>query len=350
LIRNVTKSGSIPPDPEVIANKFGLEDIQPLLGDASSRRYFRGSKEGKSVIVMLYPDASEENIADLKAFLDISDMLAGRGIKVAKSYEVDEFGTCALLEYLGVESFGACIRDASESPETLYKLATQVLIRMKGINEASSLPDYKQTSIYANRRQLIDYYMAYKQGKHSGESCVNEFHKIWDKIEQSLPSCPQSFVHGDYHLENLIYAKNEEGMRQCAVIDHQDAFYGPQPYDLVNLLEDARIDVSQSVRSSMIRLYTQGMSKEEKETFMVWYTVLAAQFHGRVIGLFIKFAAEQGRDSYLVHIPRLQVYINESLKDPILTPLKEWFDKVKLDFHSITDLDGEHIRAAFRKI
>ncbi|MCK5384779.1 MAG: phosphotransferase [Alphaproteobacteria bacterium] len=345
----MTMPDSIISDPQAIADKFGLKHIQPLQGDASPRRYFRGQKHGKSVIAMFYPDANHESRAELKNFLKISDILARQGIKVAECYEMDKQGICALLEDLGTLSFGDCLREGSELPENMYKLAIQALIQMRKISETGTLPTYKQTGIYANRRQMIDYYMTLKKGIPPGEPYVNEFHALWEKIEKDLPPCPQGFIHGDYHLENLVYAKNEQGARQCAVIDHQDAFYGPLPYDLVNLLEDARIDVPPDIRSSMIEMYTQGMSKDEKDAFMVWYTVLAAQFHGRVIGLFIKFAAEQNRDSYLTHIPRLQNYLTESLKAPVLAPLKQWFDKVKLDFQPITPLDGEQIRAALKQ-
>jgi len=344
----VTKSGSRPPSSQDIADMFKLSDVKPLPGDASMRSYFRGDKNGKSFIVMAYPDSSKESRANLKASIDKSEMMSGAGIKVAKCYEVNEHSTCALLEDLGKRSFGDCLREASELPETIYKMATQALIQMRDIEEMQALPPYKDTHIYANRRQLIDYYMAYKLGKRPSETYVDEFHALWDQIESSLPPCPQGFVHGDYHLENLINYSGEEGLRRCAVIDNQDAFYGPLPYDLVNLLEDARTDVPHNIRSNMIHLYTQNMSKKEKETFLTWYTILAMQFHGRVIGLSIKFAAEQNKDSYLIHVPRLQKYIVESLNNPILKPLKLWFEKVRLDFHTVTPLDGDHVRATLK--
>ncbi len=344
----MTKAGFMPPNSQVIADRFGLDDVKPLLGDASRRTYFRGNKGGQSFVVMAYPDASEENCANLKASIDKSDMLDQQGIKVAKCYEVDEHNACALLEDLGESSFGACLRDASESSMNLYTMATRVLIKMRGIKETDALPSYKQTHIYANRRQIIDYYMAYKLGKRLSEPHINEFHAIWNQIETSLPPCPHGFVHGDYHLENLMLVKGKQSLSQGTVIDNQDAFYGPLPYDLVNLLEDARTDVPHNIRSEMIQLYTQDMGVEEKEIFMTWYTVLATQFHGRVIGLFIKFAAEKNQDSYLMHIPRLQKYISNSLENPVLEPLKAWFEKVSLDFYSAIPIDGDHVRAVFK--
>ncbi len=342
------KTAPLPSDLRIIANKFNLDNVSRLSGDASDRGYFRGHKNDKSFIVMFYPNANNKTCAELDNFLKNNRILNDQGIKVAKCYEVDKKYTCALLEDLGDLSFGACLRNKKETPIDLYTIATQILIKMRNIRETSSLPLYKQTHLYANRRQLIDYYMFYKSGKRPNKELVNDFHRVWNQIESTLPECPQGFVHGDYHLENIMLIKDRQGNRQGAVIDHQDAFYGPLPYDLVNLLEDARINVPVNIRNKMMQIYTKDMSEEEKEVFMAWYRVLAAQFHGRVIGLFIKFAAEQNKDSYLAHIPRLQKYIIESLKDPILAPLKTWFIKVGLDFYPITPLDGDRVRSVIK--
>ena len=74
---------------------------------------------------------------------------------------------------------------------------------------------------------------------------------------------------------------------------------------------------------------------------------MGTQFHCRVLGLFIMLAAEQGRDEYLIHIPRLQNYVLEALDHPVLSPFKDWCMKEELDFRVIKDLNGEAIRTFF---
>ena len=69
-----------------------------------------------------------------------------------------------------------------------------------------------------------------------------------------------------------------------------------------------------------------------KKVFENWYTLMSMHFHCRVIGLFIKFARENGGTQFLAHIPRLQGYITENLKNPILSPLKEWLDRYQIKF------------------
>jgi aminoglycoside/choline kinase family phosphotransferase len=68
------------------------------------------------------------------------------------------------------------------------------------------------------------------------------------------------------------------------------------------------------------------------ELELAWFRILATQFHCRVIGQFIKFAVQNNNTRYLQYIPRLENYIHQALKDPLLQPLKAFFDNLNLDF------------------
>ncbi len=315
-----------------------LGKLEPLARDVSPRQYFRGVKEGRSFILMTYPDVTPEHRAELLEFIRIGEWLSNNGIKTPKLYDLDKENCKAIFEDLGKISFGKYLQENPSSRKELYILATDILKKLSTIGAPDNLPLYKDSKIHENRRQLIDYYATFL-GKNAD---MQGYIDVWQKIESTLPPCKQGFVHGDYHLENLMYV---DGI--CALIDYQDALYGPLPYDLVNLLEDARIDVPKDLRAAMIDRYCKDMSASDKDIFLKWYRVLGTQFHCRVLGLFIKLAAEQGRDSYLIHIPRLQNYINYALQDPILSPLKAYFEKEKLDFTPIKDLNGQRIREIF---
>ncbi len=336
-------------DINALMREIGVENLTPLPRDVSPREYFRGRKAGQDFVLMLYPEHSPENIKELKDFIRIGNWLQDRGIKSAQDIETNEEKCFALFEDLGEVSFGKALKQNQAPAEELYRLASDVLCVFRDANPLN-LPDYYDGKVHANRRQLLDYYAAFRQGKKVSEEKIQEFFTVWDSIEKSLPPCPKGFVHGDYHLENLIYRPDDAGTKQCGLIDYQDALYGPLPYDLLNLLEDARATVPEDIKKATIDKYCAPMNSEQKQMFMQWYRVLCAQFHGRVLGLFIKLAAEQNRDSYLIHIPRLQNYIAESLKDPILAPLKSWFDKEGLDFTPIKDLHGDEIRRVFQNI
>lgn len=317
--------------------KSRITDLVAIPGDVSPREYYRGKMNGQSVILMQYPNVNNQTREELENFIKIADWLKNQKVKAPEILQHSKSECAAIIEDLGASSFGSL---RATNPQHFYSLATETLVKLKNASPPKLKP-YKETGIYTRRRQLIDYFAAYQLGKRLN---AEEFLNVWAQIESSLPQCPQGFVHGDYHLENMIYTANQE----CALIDFQDAFIGPLPYDLLNLLEDARVDVPQDIRNAMISKYCKDI--DNKDTFMNWYHVLSAQFHGRVLGLFIMLAAEQGRDKYLIHIPRLQNYMYENLKNPVLKPLKDWFDKQGLDFKKPLDLDGNHTRTTFENL
>jgi len=327
---------------------LGIISLELLARDVSPREYYRGKDQsGRSVIVMRYPDFDQKARAELQGFIRIRDWLAAKGLKVPALYWLYEDLGCAVFEDLGSTSFGQALCDGYD-PEVLYTLACDVLIRLREAGPMEGLPEYTQSGIYAKRRLMVDYYLPLVRGRASGDSLAQDYLAVWDEIQASLSPCPQGFLHADYHLENIMLVEGEEGVKRCGLIDFQDALTGPLPYDLVNLLEGARVDVSDDLRTKIIDRYCVDMSLDERAMFLSWYRVLAAQFHGRVIGLFVMLAVEQRRDEYLIHISRLQNYIQKSLDDPVLAPLKRWFAKEGVDFAPINDLNGERVREVFR--
>src|SRR5690606_39152237 len=116
------------------------------------------------------------------------------------------------------------------------------------------------------------------------------------------------------------------------ILDFQGAMAGPMPYDLANLLEDARVDVPGDLRAAMLARYCADMSVQEEQDFRVWYRVLATQFHCRVAGQFIRLSVRDGKERYRAYIPRVAGYIRAGLRDPVLKPLKDWFDGQGIDF------------------
>lgn len=333
-----------------LAKEIGVDTLDALPRDVSPREYYRGHKDGCDFILMRYPEISDANKQELSEFIRIGQWLSSQGIKTADLYETNLEKCYALFQDLGQESFGERLNNTSDQAQSLYKNATEVL-KILGTSDAlDKLPNFTDSRIRENRKQFVDYYMTLLLLKSQDDAVTQRFLSVWDKIESSLPPCPQGFVHGDFHLENIMYQDPAGGGNKCALIDFQDALIGPLPYDLLNLLEDARIDVSAEIKTEMQNLYCAEMNAQEKEVFMQWYRVLATQFHCRVIGLFIMLAADQERDSYLIHIPRLQKYILNALNEPVLAPLKQWFEEEGVDFDLVKDLDGNQIRNAFENL
>ena len=151
---------------------------------------------------------------------------------------------------------------------------------------------------------------------------VATYNDLWVSFEEKLPPCPQTLLHGDYHLHNLMWLPQREGIKRAGLIDLGTAMWGPVPYDLVNLLEDVRRDVPEEIKSEMRTFYCQHMLPDELDDFDLWYDVLTFQFHSRVIGQIVKL----DRDDLKQHLPRLRQYIKTHLEKDIFAPFKTWLN------------------------
>lgn len=321
--------------------------------DCAFRRYFRlQAQNGASAILMeAVPDGSAfvtpgHNMGD---FVRISNYLRTLGLMAPEVYQKDVQEGYLLLEDFGSTSFKLALNSGVDRQE-LYGLATDVLKFMRLNAKAGdiTLPRYYDSHVHTGRRRLVDWFVAAQKGALNPDGMVEEYLAVWDAIEKSLPPVPEGFLHIDYHFENLMWMPQRQGLARCGILDFQGAMTGPVPYDLANLLEDARVDVPPELRRDMLNRFCEGMTSTEEETFRSWYRVLATQFHCRVIGQFIRLAVRDGKDRYIQHMPRVAGYIADALHDPVLAPLQAWFSKNDIRFDSVPVVDPAKVAQFIR--
>lgn len=321
--------------------------------DSAFRRYFRlKAADGRSAILMeAVPDGSAYVTPghNMKDFIRISKYMRGLGLSAPDIFEADIEEGYLLLDDFGSNSFKMAL-DAGVNREELYGLATDVLkfLRENAKADDIELPRYYDSHVHTGRRRLVDWFMPAQKGALNQDGVVEEYLGVWDSIEQSLPPVPQGFLHIDYHFENLMWMPERKGFERSGILDFQGAMTGPVPYDLANLLEDARVDVPKDLRDAMLDRFCAGMSAEEETNFRNWYRVLATQFHCRVLGQFIRLAVRDGKPRYMQYLPRVAGYIAEGLKDPVLAPLKSWFDTQRVTFENLPAYDPEKIKHFIR--
>lgn len=216
----------------------------------------------------------------------------------------------------------------------LYLLATATLKHIYKKTEfiAIDLPDYFTSHIHKGHQRVVDWYMPAVRYKKNADETVQEYLKIWQHIEKKLPQPKRRLLHGDFHPGNLMWLPERQGVKQAGILDFQQAMMGPAPYDLVNLLEDARREVPTELRRECLATYVEGMPADEIESFLAWYPVLAAQFHFRVIGQAIRLAIRDKKTRLLSIIPVLRRHIIRDLSNPTLKPLRDWFLLQGVDF------------------
>lgn len=322
--------------------------------DSAFRRYFRLCRGNGARVILMESVPDGNAIATpghrLQDFVRIGAYLRGIGLCAPEIFAADEAQGYLLLQDFGDRSFKGAM-EAGVSRTDLYALATDVLAHMRRMADitAIDLPSYEHSHVHTGRRRVVDWYMPAIAGRRNEDGLAEDYLRVWDAIEEGLPPCPRGFLHIDYHFENLMWRDGQDGLARCGILDFQGAMAGPQPYDLANLLEDARVDVPADLRAAMLERYCADMDAAERTAFMAWYRVLATQFHCRVMGQFIRLLVRDGKDRYVGYLPRVAGYVREGLKDPVLAPLRDWFDARGVDFTRTDIGDADAVRGVVRE-
>jgi aminoglycoside/choline kinase family phosphotransferase len=90
-----------------------------------------------------------------------------------------------------------------------------------------------------------------------------------------------------------------------ALVDIQDARWGPDTYDVASLLRDAYVDLSETDVDILFELYRNRLTEPpHRGEFRARFDVVAAQRMIKALGTFGYQVAILGRDRYRSAIPR----------------------------------------------
>jgi aminoglycoside/choline kinase family phosphotransferase len=142
-------------------------------------------------------------------------------------------------------------------------------------------------------------------------------------------SAAKTWVMRDFHSPNLIWLGERAEHARVGIIDFQDAVLGPAAYDLVSLLQDARIDVAEPLELALLTRYIKARRASDDSfdpaAFAELYAIMSAQRNTRLLGTFARLNRRDGKPQYLRHQPRIWTYLSRSLAHPALAPAREWY-------------------------
>ena len=291
--------------------------------DASFRRYFRIHEQAQSYILMDAPPDREK----IEPFIQIAKHLLSLELRAPIILRKDIGNGFLLLEDFGDKTFTKLLlQDVDET--ALYNLAVDTLITLHKNPEAANInaPDYSPDLLINEALLLCDWYYPQHCRSQIDNSARDNYTKCWQSILDSLPSIQNTLVLRDYHVDNLIQLKDG----QCGLLDFQDAVIGSAAYDLVSLLEDARRDVNTDLTANLLGRYFRQFNDLRQDDFLHWYSVLGAQRHCKVLGIFSRLSKRDNKHHYLDHIPRVEALLRSHLDDNNLKPLKDWLTQHSL--------------------
>jgi N-acetylmuramate 1-kinase len=175
---------------------------------------------------------------------------------------------------------------------------------------------------------MLDWYLP-DRGAPVTDALRTEFIAMWREILQKPATAPKTWVLRDFHSPNLIWLGARDGIVRVGVIDFQDAVLGPAAYDLVSLLQDARIDVPEMLELTLFSRYIKARRAADADfdpaAFAALYAIMSAQRNTRLLGTFARLNRRDGKPQYLKHQPRIWTYLSRSLAHPELASVQTWY-------------------------
>ncbi|UPJ62597.1 tRNA (adenosine(37)-N6)-threonylcarbamoyltransferase complex ATPase subunit type 1 TsaE [Bradyrhizobium sp. 191] len=320
-----------------------------MAGDASTRSYARLLRDGSIVILMNFPQrpdgaavyngksysAAVHLAENVKPFVAIAEGLHAQGISAPTIHHSNLDHGFLITEDFGSE--GVIEGDPPRPIGERYEAATDLLALLHGKALPETLPlDGKtyEIPVFDVEAMLIEiglmpeWYLPDRNAPLSDEKRA-EFFAMWRELLRIPLAAPKTWIIRDYHSPNLIWLAERSGIERVGVIDFQDTVLGPQSYDVVSLLQDARIDVPENIELTLLSRYIKARRAQDTSFdaagFAELYAIMSAQRNTRLLGTFARLNRRDGKPHYLRHQPRIWTYLQRSLAHPALSSLREWY-------------------------
>ena len=297
--------------------------VVPLTGDASDRRYFRVLlRQDPSQVVAVHPGPIE---FDALPFVNVADLLSAMPVPVPRILGYSNALGVIALQDLGDVTLQAHLGAATRAEHAaLYRQAVTFIstIQQRGTELAS--PAYAPYGIAFDVEKLtwelqfftkhfLEAYRGAALTAASREALTAEY----SVIVEELAAEPRVLCHRDYHSRNLML---HEG--SLHIIDFQDARMGPDTYDLVSLLRDSYVDLTEPQVEELIAFFLALRRKPEgfhlpasadEEEFRRRFDLMALQRNLKALGTFGFQTTSRGNTVYIQYIPRTINYVRANL-------------------------------------
>jgi aminoglycoside/choline kinase family phosphotransferase len=279
--------------------------VVALSGDASTRRYYRLSAAGRSLVMALYP---EPFVPEELTYLTVHALFESYGLPMPATVDVDGPRGVVLQQDLGDRTLQEVLKTATGDGrrDALYREAVDEIaqLQLKAAQGPQKADCFRIAFDIEKLSWELHYFLKhFVEGHRAADLSVEDrsvLSESFHQLSQEIASWPRVLCHRDYHSRNLMLHAE-----RLYWIDFQDARMGPATYDLASLLRDAYLDVPEELQEELKeRLRQQAAPDEPREVFRRRFDLMCVQRNLKTLGTFGFMATVRQNPVYLQYIPR----------------------------------------------
>jgi aminoglycoside/choline kinase family phosphotransferase len=261
---------------------------------------------GPSVVVMDYGRPFTGNTDDMT----LGALFRRAGLRVADLLDASAVHGCLLFEDLGDRDLESTIRATALSPgapppEPLIRaVELAATVANRGTSVLASSDRARGPTLDAERfRFEMEFFVEhYVEGFHGKRGVRDGILPLLHELADRAALSPRKVLcHRDFHSRNLLLPPDGS----LAMVDIQDARWGPDSYDLASVLRDAYIDIDDGWIDPLTDRYLASLEdRPDPEEFRVRLRWVAAQRMIKALGSFGYLTAHLETRRYLEPIPR----------------------------------------------
>ena len=298
------------PRPEVrsfIEQRYAGATVERLAGDASYRIFYRlRPVTGTSVVLMDYGSPFLEETDDLH----LGRLFRKAGLRVAELlHSAPEIGLL-VLEDLGETSLESVLTRTEPTrgggPPSALVQAVELAagVARSGTPVLAASVRATGPALDAERfRFEMDFFLEhFAEGLRGLSNPSTELREeLYGLADRAATAPTRVLCHRDLHSRNLMIL--DDG--SLAMVDIQDARWGPDSYDLASLLRDAYVEIDERWLEPLIEKYLRALADSpEPGAFRRRLDIVAAQRMIKALGSFGYLTVVKRMNRYLDAIPR----------------------------------------------
>jgi aminoglycoside/choline kinase family phosphotransferase len=290
--------------------------VVPLTGDASDRRYFRILvPDAQSVVLSLYATPFE---FEQLSFVNVARLLDQMPVPIPTVLGHAEDLGVLVLEDLGDVTLQAHLGAATPTEHAArYRQAVALIASIQRRGSELTNSKYVPYGIAFDVEKLtweMDFFIKHFIEAYRGvvipPPARNALREELGTIIAELAAEPRVLCHRDYHSRNLMLHQDK-----LYIIDFQDARMGPDTYDLVSLLRDSYVDLTEQTVDELIAYFLALKGESGNEVaFRARFDAMALQRNLKALGTFGYQTTARRNPVYIQYIPRTLRYVRDNLE------------------------------------